>query len=322
MMTEYDNTAPRSLRSSQTAVLAAQGVSAGYGGLDRLEEATVTLEPGIHVLLGPNGAGKTTLFRVLSGVLPPRAGRVTFNGDDLHRDPRVRSQLALAGHRPALAPRLTVDENLRYWARVLGLPRAGYEQKIAVVLAELELDAIAQQPASRLSRGQTQRVSLARALLADPMVLLLDEPLAGLDPGASARMLARLRDLGASGRIVLISAHELAEVAEIADCVAVLAGGRLHGHGPPARLYEEFVGNTGRLRLRGGPGLAAAVEAHGYPVLARGGTTVEITFPGSQAIQQLIASLVHAGIGITEASPLGNPLSGIYRGLEEGGAHL
>lgn len=297
--------------------LAAQDVSAGYGSTDKLQEVTVTFGPGVHVLLGHNGAGKTTLFRVLAGVLPPRSGRVTLDGDDLHRDPRARGRLALAGHRAALAPRLTVAENLDYWAQVLGLSRTGRQERVGAVLAELGLDAIAGERAGRLSRGQTQRVSLAKAQLADPAALLLDEPLAGLDPEASARMRASLREMGSSGRIILISAHELAEIAEIADEVAVLAGGRLHAHGPPERLHDEFVGHARRLRIRGGPGLAAAVEAQGHPMLRRGDLSVETTSSSREATEQLIARLVQAGIGVFEISPLDNPLSEVYRTFGE-----
>ncbi|NJP88758.1 ABC transporter ATP-binding protein [Nonomuraea sp. FMUSA5-5] len=298
------------------AVLSAAGLSAGYRGPAVLHEVRLDYDPGLHVLLGPNGAGKTTLFRVLSGVLPPRAGGVLVDGADPHTDAMAKLLVGMAAHRAALAPRLSVADNLGYWARVLRLPAPTRQRRVEQVIDTMRLTGIAGQKAGSLSRGQAQRVGVAKALLGDPPVLLLDEPTAGLDPGMAAGLRERLRLLADAGRTIVVSTHELAEASELADDVTVLHQGRVVARGEPGELRQRLVGQGYRLRVRGHGDLLGALRRLGYAPEAHGhdGATVQVA--GEEETETLVAALVRDGVGIREATAAGNPLQDVYLHLQ------
>ncbi len=301
------------------AVLAATGLSAGYRGRAVLHDIDLDLSAGLHLILGPNGAGKTTLFRTLAGVLPPSAGRVLIDGRDPAADVSVKALVGVSTHRVALAPRLSVVENLSYWARVLALPAAEREGCVERVVDLLELGPIAGQRAGMLSRGQAQRVSLARALLADPPVLLLDEPLSGVDPAVGVQLRAHLRALADRGHTLVVSTHELAEAAEMGDDVTVLQAGRVVGHGATAALRAALVGDGYRLRLRASGDLVGTLTSLGYRPDASSGDSVVVEMPNDEAVEALVAALVAAGVGVHEVTPAANPLEDLYLRLQDEG---
>lgn len=298
-------------------VLRAAGMSAGYRDRPVLHDVSLGFGPGLHLILGPNGAGKTTLLRALSGVLRPTQGTVRILGRDPDADVAVKAQVGVAAHRAALAQRLTVAGNLRYWSRVLDMPKAERRTRVRCVLDLLDLGPIANQRAGSLSRGQAQRVSLARAMLGDPPVLLLDEPFAGVDPQVAVQLRGHLRELARAGRTMLVSTHELAEANEIGDDVTVLRDGRVIGHGSPAQLRGSLVGTGYRLRIKGSGDLAGALNRAGYrPEPSGDGLIVAVA--GEQAAQKLLPQLIAAGVGVTEAAPAANPLEELYLHLQEG----
>jgi ABC-2 type transport system ATP-binding protein len=299
------------------AALIAAGINAGYRARPVLRDVSVSFGPGLHLILGPNGAGKTTLFRVLAGILRPTAGQVCILGRDPFADVAVKAQVGVAAHRAALASRLSVAGNLHYWARVLGLTTAERPARVHAVLELLDLDTIADRRAGSLSRGQAQRVSLARAMLNDPPVLLLDEPFAGVDPQVTVQLRGHLRTLARAGRTLLVSTHELAEANEIGDDVTVLRDGAVVGQGNAAQLRSSLVGTGYRLRIKGSGDLAGALVRAGYrPEPSVGSFIVQVA--DEQAAQKLVAELVTSGIGITEAAPAANPLEDLYLRLQEG----
>lgn len=297
-------------------VLNASGMSAGYRTQPVLHDVSVSFGPGLHLILGPNGAGKTTLFRVMGGILRPDAGHVRVLGRDPAADVAVKSQVGMAAHRSALAQRLSVADNLHYWARVLGLTTAERLARVRAALDLLDLGPIAAQRAGSLSRGQSQRVNLARAMLNDPPVLLLDEPFAGVDPQVAVQLRGHLRALADTGRTLLVSTHELAEANEIGDDVTVLRGGRIIGQGSAAGL-RGLLGAGYRLRIKGSGDLAGALGRAGYQPEPSGDAFI-VPVADERAAQELLAELITAGIGITEASPAGNPLEDLYLRLQEG----
>jgi ABC-2 type transport system ATP-binding protein len=201
-------------------------------------------------LLGPNGAGKTTLFKVLSTLILPDAGSATVLGQDVVRSP--------AGTRRLLAPviaderslhwRLSAEENLRLFAALHGVPRRAVEGRARELLALVGLDATAAQLVGTFSSGMKQRLLVARALLARPRVLLLDEPTRSLDPISARALRSFLRDelVGNQGCTVLLATHSADEAFDLCDRVAVLDRGRLLATGPVERLARE-VGD-GRYR--------------------------------------------------------------------------
>ncbi|MGW5258879.1 ABC transporter ATP-binding protein [Streptomyces sp. NPDC004012] len=298
------------------AKLQVQNVSAGYRGRPVLRDMNLEYGAGIHVLLGPNGAGKTTTFRVLAGILAPFEGSVLVDGADPHTHTEIKSLIALATHRSALAPRLSVVDNLRYWARILGLPPGPSEERIAEVLHLLGLTDLADRRIGSLSRGQNQRAGLAKAFLGQPAILLLDEPMSGLDPSTTDQLINHLRKVADEGHTVVVSTHALADAYRFADDVTVLQSGRIVGRGEPTALRTALLGTAYRLRIRGSGDVPAVLDrlGHLYEEQQQGAVVVEV--PDEGAAERLVADLVREGIGVREVVPARNPLEDVYQQLQ------
>ena len=292
--------------------LTATAVRAGYRDREVLHGVDVAFDAGLHLVLGSNGAGKTTLFRTLTGVLAPTAGQVLVGGLDPHEELRAKALIGVGAHRAALAPRLSVMDNLSYWARVLALAPGARRACVARAVDLLDLGPIATRRASGLSRGQAQRVSLARALLADPPVLVLDEPFAGVDPGVGMQLRDHLRRFADEGRTVIVSTHELAEARTLGDDVTVLHDGRVVGHGATDALRARLVGSHYRLWVRARGDLAGALTRLGYVPEAAQGDGVVVDVADEDGVEVLVAGLVAAGIGVREVAPAANPLEDLY----------
>src|SRR5215208_1898061 len=202
--------------------VALEGVGRAYGERVALREVSFTLPAGATVaVFGANGAGKTTLLRILAGLLRPHAGRAAVLGAELPREAhRARGRIGLVAHEPMLYRDLTVRENLRFHARLHGVERARAE----ALVAQVGLAARADDPVRTLSRGMTQRAAICRAVLHAPELLLLDEPLANLDP-SGATAVAPLIGREARAARVLIS-HDAEQGLAGADWVLGLRGGR------------------------------------------------------------------------------------------------
>jgi heme exporter protein A len=200
-----------------------QELTRNYGERAALSEVSLTVPTGeTLVVFGPNGAGKTTLLRVLATLLRPHSGQVTVLGGRLPDDAwRVRGRVGLLGHEPLLYRELTARENLRFHASLHGVPAERIEQ----LLDLLELSRRADEPLRTFSRGMVQRVAVARAVLHDPELLLLDEPYANLDP-AAVELVDPLIG-AASGRTRILSSHDPARGLAEADLVLGLRAGRV-----------------------------------------------------------------------------------------------
>ncbi|HRX20044.1 MAG: heme ABC exporter ATP-binding protein CcmA [Gemmatimonadetes bacterium] len=190
------------------------------------------------LLLGPNGAGKTTLLRILAGLVRPLRGTVRIAGADVHRDPGARAALGFVSHHAMVYDDLTPRENLRFHAALHGLDAA--EREIDRALAAAGLSARADAPARGFSRGMLQRLSLARAALHDPVVLLLDEPFTGLDPLAAGELRGRIGDWRARDRAIVAVTHDPAELWELASRVVVLRGGTVVHDSPHPGDLQAF----------------------------------------------------------------------------------
>ena len=203
-----------------------RGLVCSYGATRALDGVDIRADSGeMLAVVGPNGAGKTTLLRALSGERRPDRGRVLLDGAAVSgADPGWRGRVGLVSHRTGLYRKLTVMENLRFFAALQGMPggrgtvRGALEAVGAAGLADTRVEA--------LSRGQGQRVALARSLLHDPGILFLDEPFTGLDPGGAEALEGVLEARRAAGRIVVLVTHDLRRGLRLADRVAVLRGGR------------------------------------------------------------------------------------------------
>jgi sodium transport system ATP-binding protein len=197
----------------------------------------------IYGLLGPNGAGKTTTLRVLAGILTPTSGRALVDGIDVATDPLgVRRRLGFLTNTTGLYARLTGRELLDYFARLHGLPPAAADARVEALTRALDLRPFFDRRCEGLSTGERQRLSIARAMLHDPAVLVLDEPTAGLDVLASRFLRAFVRAERDRGKAVVFSTHYLAEAELLCDRIGLLHGGRLLAEGTPAELRAEAGG--------------------------------------------------------------------------------
>ena len=238
-------TEPRSVRAGPESsspepfgapAIEALGVSASLGDRAVLRGLDLALAPGQRVaVLGRNGAGKTTLVRILAGALRPIAGQVRVHGRPFQSDPAgARSSIGVLGHQSYLYPELTVAENLTLYARLYRAP--GQSRHVEELLELVGLSDRRAERVATLSRGMIQRLALARAVVHDPPILLLDEPDAGLDERALATLEAILDLRGPAGRTVLLTTHDLEHALRFGHEVAILHRGRIVERRPSCLL--------------------------------------------------------------------------------------
>ena len=233
--------------AARTPALEVRGVGKSYGPLQALDGVSLEVAEGEFVgLLGPNGAGKTTLFQILSGLFVPDAGRVFVLGHDV----RHAATAALAGigvvfQQPTLDLDLSVRANLHFSARLHGMSRNRRRARVAAELERLGLAGQADALARTLSGGNRRRVELARALVHEPSVLLMDEATVGLDPASRRQLLDYVLDLRGQRSVGVLWATHLVDEVERADRLVVLHRGRLLDTGAPA----EIAARTGRSDL-------------------------------------------------------------------------
>jgi heme ABC exporter ATP-binding subunit CcmA len=208
-------------------LLATEGVTQGYGGPDVLRGVDLELRAGQGLaLLGPNGAGKSTLLRLLAGLHRPRRGQIALRGREFNpSNPNHRRSVGFVSHESFSYEALSARENLRLAARLYGLEHT--DRQIDDLLGAIGLGWVLRRPVREFSRGMGQRLSLARALLHDPPILLLDEPFSGLDPSGVEVLSALLAERRERGCGILMTSHDLTHLAPVATGVAWLHRGRV-----------------------------------------------------------------------------------------------
>ncbi len=224
-----------------TALLEARGIEKRFGLAPVLKGVDLELCSGeFLLLLGPNGAGKTTLAKVLCLLSRPNRGELLFGGAKVGEAERLKLRRALGylSHQSLLYAHLTAAENLRFFAGLYGVQPTA---RIAELLAKLGLGRASDQLVGTFSRGMQQRLSLARVLLTEPSIIILDEPYAGLDPEGSRTFTILLDELKAAHRAVLLVSHEIEDCLNVVDRVAVLHGGRMALNEPAAGLSAESL---------------------------------------------------------------------------------
>lgn len=268
----------------------------------------------IVAILGPNGAGKTTTMRMLAGLIEPSAGAVAIDGVELNRSTAnlLRTRIGFLTEAPGLWDRLTVRENLRVYAGLYGLGKP--DRAVDRVLELFELSDRGTAPAAELSKGMRQKVALARALMHDPPVLLLDEPMSGLDPEIRRSVRNLLEERRRAGCSILVSTHNLDEAERLADRVAVLDC-RLLALDRPSSLRRRL--STGRLivRVAGEPEAvlpvvrrfdSRAVVNDGFVILNLSDGNLDRDTPA------LVSALVSAGARVLEVRPEVPALEDVY----------
>lgn len=300
--------------------IVAEGVSRSFGTVRAVRDATFRAEPGrVTGLVGPNGAGKTTLLLMLASLLAPDTGSIRIGDVDPLED--ALGARRLIGWMPdALGawPSLTARETIVTTARLYDIARDAAATRAAELLALVGLNELADAPAKVLSRGQKQKLGLARALVHDPQVLLLDEPASGLDPDARVQLRVLLRRLAAEGRTVLISSHILSELEEVIDDAVFLVAGAVADTAPVQTAIRAW-----RIRLAGADPAQQQADADriagalgmetGAPAIDR--NAVIVGFGSEQDAAAGLRRLVEAGLDVTEFGPAQSALEHTFLNL-------
>ncbi|GAA3885717.1 daunorubicin resistance protein DrrA family ABC transporter ATP-binding protein [Saccharothrix violaceirubra] len=274
------------------------------GGRRALAGVDLTVDRGeVHGLLGPNGAGKTTLCRVLSTVLLPTSGYALVDGHDVvTQTAAVRRLIGVVfGGERGLYARLTARQNLRFWAALYRVPRT----RVDPLLDRVGLTERADERVQTYSRGMKQRLHLARGLIADPSVLILDEPTTGMDPVAAREFRVLVERLRAERRTVLLTTHDMAEAEALCDRVSILDGGRLIATEQPAAI-GRWISRYEQVEAQAVPAAVAAGLEHLPGVAAvrspRPGTVlVETSEEGAVAV--VLRYLLDAGVSTVATTP-------------------
>ena len=227
------------------ATVEVESVSKWFGQKVAVSDVSCSFGPGVSGLLGPNGAGKTTLLRMLCGLLAPSDGAVRVLGSDPRRRPSVYRDVALVPEEDAVYGFLTAREFVEYAAVLSGAPR----RAAATAIEQVDLGEAADRPIGGYSKGMRQRAKVAAALVTDPTVLVLDEPLNGTDPIQRARLIETFRDLAGRGHTVIVSSHVLAEVERMANRVLAIVDGKLAAAGDVAAIRRAMSDIPYRVRI-------------------------------------------------------------------------
>jgi ABC-type multidrug transport system ATPase subunit len=320
--------------------IAVTGVRRSFGRVEAVRDVTLQAEAGrVTGLVGPNGSGKTTLLLMLASLLRPDAGEIRLNGIDPSADAAAaRAQLGWMPDTLGAWPTLTARETLIVTGRLYSLSRADAEYRADVLLEEVGLTDLAGSAARVLSRGQKQRLALARALVHDPRILLLDEPASGLDPQARVDLRVLLRRLASDGRTILVSSHVLSELEEVVDDAVFLVAGETVA----ADRVAQAAGRSRPWRVR-----VVLAEAVGSPASGADAPTdvssdalarvagalgrrpeelsvdrrdVLVPFGSDTEAAESLRALVTAGIPVAEFAPATGDLEHTFLDLRRGDA--
>lgn len=262
------------------------------GGLRGVDGVTMRLGAGLVGLLGPNGAGKSSLMRIAATVTRPTSGQVLFDGTDTAARPDLlRRNLGYLPQDFGVYPHLTATEFLSYLAAVKGMPARAARTRIGELLELFDLTGAGRRPLGKYSGGMLRRVGIAQALLADPRVLVVDEPTAGLDPEQRVVFRNLLSDL-AGDRAVLLSTHIVSDVESVASDIAIMAGGRLVLRGSPQDLLRQAEGRVWEMTVSPGA-LARLREQH----------TISRMVRAEEGVRVRLLAPVPPGVGAVPVPP-------------------
>jgi len=282
-----------------------QNLARSFGDVHAVRDASFIAVPGtVTGLIGPNGSGKTTLMLMLASLLKPDAGSIRISGHDpVHETAAVRSRLGWMPDVLGSWSSLSVRDTLTFTARMYAMDKASAAERASELITLVDLPELADSPTRVLSRGQKQRLSLARCLVHDPEVLLLDEPASGLDPVARAQLRTLVRRLASEGKTLLVSSHVLSELDEMADGAVYIAKGVTASAEALAR--SRATARPWRIRSSDVVALRAALIAEGIAeaAIATDRTELIVALEGEVAASAMLARLVQAGIAISTFAP-------------------
>jgi ABC-2 type transport system ATP-binding protein len=297
-----------------TPTIEVRNLGRWFGSVVALSGVSFDIRPGVTALLGPNGAGKSTLFRILCGLANPSQGTVRILGENPRANPALAARIGIAPQQEALFDRQTVLEFVALAAHLHRLPDPTGAARRAI--STVELDSDDRRPLGTYSKGMRQRVKLAQALVHDPELVVLDEPLEGLDPRQRLRSIELFKGLGEGGRTVIISSHVLDEVERFGSRILVIAQGRLVAEGNFHDI-RDLMDDRPRL-IRVGtdrpPQLAAGLLAAGLAQGARvKAGTVEIETSDAGRFRRSVASVARdVDARLTEVLALDEDLESVF----------
>jgi ABC-2 type transport system ATP-binding protein len=250
------------MNGSQSPAVDVAGLSHRYGERLALADLNLQIARGeLFVLLGPNGGGKTTLFRILSTLVPPQAGACAVLGNELPREAAaVRARIGVVFQAPSLDRKLTVRENVHLQGVLYGLAGANLRRRVEQALAMFSLADRAEDRVESLSGGLKRRVELAKGLLHEPQLLLLDEPSTGVDPGARSDLWHYLKQIRAERGVTVVATTHLLEEGDQADRIGILSEGKLVALDTPEALRASLGGDTLLIESKSPSELAAGIR--------------------------------------------------------------
>jgi ABC-2 type transport system ATP-binding protein len=291
----------------------ATGIRRTFGEVVAVADVDLTVPPGqVTALVGPNGAGKTTLLLMLATLLKPDRGTIRVAGFDPVTDAvGVRARTGWMPDAFGTYDTLTALEVLQFAAAAYRIPRRRRTQRAWELLALVHLDEYAERPVHVLSRGQKQRLGLARALVHEPSVLLLDEPAAGLDPRSRIELRGLLRGLAAQGCAVLVSSHVLAELETTAHRVIFVNHGRSVDEQKVTELPRAEQ-RPWRVRSLDTDQLLVFLDHNGVEHGPPDAVGIDVLLPGDEEAADLLAKMVQDGIPVVSFAPAGSDLEAAY----------
>ena len=293
----------------------AENVSRWFGALVAVSDVSFDVGPGVTALLGPNGAGKSTMFRMLCGLARPSKGTVRVLGRDPRTDPSVARFIGLVPQQETVFEPLTARQFVALSARLHGLPDP--EGAAASALETVGLDPSDSRRLPAYSKGMRQRAKVAQAIVHDPAVLVLDEPLTGLDPRQRMDMVALFRRLGSEGRCVIVSSHVLDEVERLGSQVLMMSQGRLAAAGDFHELRALMDDRPMRIRVRTDRPrelAGALLEVVSIVGVRLDDGVLELDTTDARALAHALAPAARErGARLFEVQPLDADLEGVFR---------
>lgn len=293
------------------------GVSKWFGPVVAVSDVTFSIGPGITSLLGPNGAGKSTVMRLLCGLTAPSSGTVKVFGTDPRSDPGVFVKLGLVPQQESVIEPVTCLRFVTIAAQLSGVPNP--EQAAADAVRLVELDPTDTRPLSTYSKGMRQRVKVAAAVVHEPQMLVLDEPLNGLDPRQRARMIDLFQSMGTDGRSVVVTSHVLEEVERFGSRILLIAEGRLAAEGEFTEIRALMDDRPLRIRVRcSDPRTLGSrlISSPSVSTLAVEPDAVVVdTIDAPTFRRELAKACVETNVRLREILPLDDDLESVFRYL-------
>lgn len=306
-----------------SAVISAAGLSKYYGNILGLNEVTLDIEPGITGLLGPNGAGKSTFMKLITGQLKPNIGTVTVRGRRVWNDPEIFRDIGFCPEPDAFYEDITGAEFLRGLLRLHGYSRPEAAERAARALDVVDLAGAQDRLIRGYSRGMRQRIKLAQAVAHDPDILILDEPLSGLDPLGKRKLIRLIKGFRDQGRTVLVSSHVLPEIEALTSRIVLIHQGKILAQGDIPFIRDLIESHPHQISVRSSDPRALAARFVGDRSIqkmtfgADGRTLVVETHKRDQFFGRLTGAVLETGIEVDEISSPDDNLQSVFEYLVE-----